>query len=91
MGLKLTEETGELAEATLVEMGLLSKKLKEPIEGEVADVIQCAFSILVKLNPEKSDKEIIALLVEQLNKKTAKWENALDKNTKQPDLYSTRK
>ncbi len=47
---KLVEESGEFAEALLHHLGYLPHKtMKEPIEGEVADIIICALDILRSL------------------------------------------
>jgi NTP pyrophosphatase (non-canonical NTP hydrolase) len=48
LGLKLAEETGELAEHIFVADGLKNKELDEPMECEVADVINCAIAVLVR-------------------------------------------
>lgn len=78
MGLKIAEELGELSEAINFIKGYLPhKQLKEPLEGEVADVINCAITILVKAYPEKSQEEIYSLLQEQLSKKADKWEQVI--------------
>jgi len=79
---KVSEETGELSEATSVHAGYLPhKKMKEPLVGEVADVINTAIGVLVKAHPELNGGQIYDLLLESLNKKTDKWESVLQTRT----------
>ena len=81
--IKLTEECGELAEAVNKHDGFLPhKELKEPVEGEVADVIITAIDVLRKAYQDKSEKEVMALLADQIEKKSAKWEAILERNGK---------
>jgi NTP pyrophosphatase (non-canonical NTP hydrolase) len=78
MVMKLMEEVGELAEATNHKLGNLPhKEMKEPIEGEVADVINCAITVLVKAYPEEQDWEIYERLYNQLIRKADKWANVI--------------
>lgn len=75
LGLKLAEETGELAEHIFVADGLKDKELDEPMECEVADVINCAIAVLVRkmvLEGAKSD-EIKARLMSGVQTKNAKY------------------
>ena len=75
MMVKLTEESGELAEAVNFHEGYLpNKTMKEPLEGEVADVINCAVAVLVKARPNLTDAELLTLLEAALRRKTDKWE-----------------
>ena len=77
--LKLMEESGELGEAVNHHLGNLpNRKMKEKIEGEVADVVQCAISVLAKAYPERSVDVIYAILKEQLNTKTDKWQEVIN-------------
>lgn len=71
--LKLMEEVGELSEQVLVLQGHIKKPVKEPIEGEVADVINCVLSVLVKAYPEKNVYEIFSLLTSAMAVKNQKW------------------
>lgn len=73
----LTQEVGELAEAVEVAEGFSTKVLKEPLVGEVADVIQCALSVLAKATKGMSNDERMDLLSEHLSLKTNKWENQI--------------
>lgn len=74
MGLKLFEEGGELAEAINHKVGNLPHKtMKEPLVGEVADVINCVLSIYVKAYPELSTDQLYLLLCTQLRLKSNKW------------------
>jgi hypothetical protein len=76
--IKLMEEVGELAEAVNHLEGYLPhKKMKESIEGEVADVINCVITVLVHAYPQKSHDEIYAMLEQQLVLKADKWEKVL--------------
>lgn len=74
MCLKLFEEGGELAEAVNHKCGYLPHKtMKEPLVGEVADVINTAVSIFAKAHPELTTAEMVDLLVTQMNTKNKKW------------------
>jgi|SRR5579859_12512 len=78
ISLKLVEEVGELAEAVNHLEGYLPHKtMKEELIGEVADVIQCAITILVKTKPEIFDEEIVLQLARSLDHKNSKWERLL--------------
>jgi len=71
---KLGEEYGELSEAVLHHEGFSAHKtMKEPLAGEVADVINTAIGVLVKAYPDLNDGQIAMLLIDQLMKKTDKW------------------
>lgn len=83
MGLKLMEETGELAECINFELGYLPHKtMKEPLMGEAADVIQNVVAILAKAYPELSHEEILDDLADALEKKTDKWESVMVRQSK---------
>ncbi len=74
--LKLMEEVGELAEAINHREGYLAHKtMKETIAGEVADVIQCAITVLVKTYPDVRDRELLFSIFSNLDLKNAKWES----------------
>ena len=77
MTLKLTEEVGEVAEQVNVMCGHIKKDLKEPIEGEVADVLNCVLAILFKAYPEHSIYEILGKLNMAMEAKNKKWANSL--------------
>jgi NTP pyrophosphatase (non-canonical NTP hydrolase) len=80
MTLKLMEEAGELGEAVNHRLGNLPHKvMKEPLEGEVADVIIVALSVLVKANEDLTYDELMHLLKTQLKTKLAKWEDVISK------------
>lgn len=73
---KLMEETGEAAECVLIHEGQITHKtMKEPLVGEIADVIQVAISILVKSTPDLSMEERQHLLLSHLERKNLKWES----------------
>jgi len=75
VALKLVEEVGELGEAVNYHEGYLPHKtMKEHLAGEVADVVQCAITLLVKTQPDMSDEDILFCLTSQLNLKNIKWE-----------------
>lgn len=76
--LKLVEEVGELSEAFNHHKGNLpNKTMKEPLEGEIADVIICALSVLSRVNSNLSPSESVDLLLKYLTIKTAKWESVI--------------
>ena len=78
LGLKIGEESGELLEALNHSLGMLPhKKMKEPLMGEVADVIQVALAIAAKAYPKLTMAELLKQLEHQLVIKTDKWEKAI--------------
>jgi NTP pyrophosphatase (non-canonical NTP hydrolase) len=80
MGLKLFEEGGELSEAINHQLGHLPHKtMKEPLAGEVADVINVVLSIFKKAYADKTNEELFEMLIEQLSKKSDKWESVMVK------------
>lgn len=75
---KVFEEGGELAEAVNHHEGHLPHKtMKEPLVGEVADLVQCALALLVKAHPTMTDDELMVFFSNWLAIKTNKWENTL--------------
>lgn len=75
----LVAETGELAEAVNASLGFLPhKQMKEPLEGEVADVINSAIAVLAKAYPLESGAQIKARLLEQLHRKATKWAQVIE-------------
>lgn len=71
---KTMEELGEFSEALLHKLGHLPHKvMKEPIEGEAADVIICVIDALAGAYPELSADELSDMLKAQLKKKSQKW------------------
>lgn len=79
MMIKTFEEGGELAEAVNIHTGAIKHKTtKEPLVGEVADLVQCAIAVLVRATPDLTGEARAALLLEWLNKKTDKWEAVID-------------
>jgi NTP pyrophosphatase (non-canonical NTP hydrolase) len=80
MALKLMEEAGELGEAVNHHLGNLPhKEMKEPLAGEVADVIIVALSVFVKAHENLSYDELMSLLKCQLETKLTKWESIINK------------
>ena len=78
LGLKMGEEAGELLEAVNHSLGMLPhKKMKEPLMGEVADVIQVALAIAAKAYPKLPMAELLKQIEYQLVIKTDKWEKAI--------------
>lgn len=72
---KLFEEGGELAECVNIHQGYIThKEMKEPLVGEVADVVQCALAILVDAHPEVPPGELMELFLSHFERKNAKWE-----------------
>jgi NTP pyrophosphatase (non-canonical NTP hydrolase) len=85
MMVKLNEESGELAEAVNFHEGYLpNKTMKEPLDGEVADVINCAVAVLVKARGSLSDAELLALLEAALLRKADKWELGIQARLAKP-------
>jgi NTP pyrophosphatase (non-canonical NTP hydrolase) len=74
--LKLVEEVGELAEAILIEDGLLPHKprQKEPAMGEAADVILMVIQTLHNHYPKLDASAILDDLQYHLGLKLTKWE-----------------
>lgn len=90
--LKIVEEVGELAEAIAHKQGFLPHKtMKEPPEGEVADVIITALDTLVALYPDLSLNKVRTMLAEQLVKKSTKWQTVLDQVTPAQPKRKTRR
>lgn len=78
LGLKLMEEVGEFAETINHHLGYLPhKRMKEPVIGEAADVIQNVIAILARIYPDKSGSDISLMLQQYLESKTNKWEYVL--------------
>lgn len=75
---KLQEEGGELAQAVLHNEGFLPHKtMKEPLVGEVADVILVALDVYRASYPDLDNEQLIALLAEQMSIKSKKWKSIL--------------
>ena len=80
----LTSEVGELAEAVEHYCGHLpNKTMSEPIVGEVADVIQCALSVLAKAMPGYTNANRLQMLELWMTLKTNKWEKQLSPKAQQ--------
>ena len=65
--LYLQEEVGEVAECIEVEMGMKSRKIKEPLEDECVDVVVAALGNYFNAGGTVDN------LCEVLKKKTKKW------------------
>lgn len=77
---KIMEEVGEFSEALLFKLGHLPHKtMKEPIEGEAADIIICVIDTLQSVYPDMTVDELHDMLDKQLAKKSAKWINVMSK------------
>lgn len=75
---KLMEEVGEFSEALLFKLGYLPHKtVKEPIEGEAADIIICVVDTLQSVYPDLSPDELTEMLQKQLAKKSEKWKDVM--------------
>lgn len=71
---KLFEEGGELAECVNIHQGYIThKQMKEPLVGEVADVVQCALAILVDAHPDMAPGELMEMFLSHFERKNAKW------------------
>jgi hypothetical protein len=87
MHMKVSEETGELGTAILVERGKLpGKVLNEPAMGEGADVIIATISTLAKHYPDLSPEELSAELTKWVNFKMGKYEAKLLRNAELAQL-----
>lgn len=81
LGLKLSEEVGEFAEATLVENGYLKHKtLKEDSFAEAADIINVLLGVLVKLHPYMKTEDIIDKLAYEMQRKLKKYAKILEQS-----------
>lgn len=71
---KIMEEVGEFSEALMSQQGYLPHKtMKEPLEGEAADVIICVLDTLAAAHPEKTAEELVTLMSDQIAVKCEKW------------------
>ena len=83
--IKLAEEFGELGEALLFHTGKAphkAKKIKEPLQGEVADTIIQAVDVLVGAFPDASEDDIMKLLALWLSTKLLKWDAVMEEKAK---------
>ena len=79
---KIMEEVGEFSEALLFKLGHLPhKNMKEPIEGEAADIILCVIDTLASVYPELTASELSDMLEKQLTKKSQKWIEVMAKRS----------
>lgn len=78
--MKLQEETGELAETSLYELGYNQHKQKpaEDSFGEGADVILCVLDVLSCLHKNMKPREVLRALEISLDKKYKKWEARIE-------------
>lgn len=75
---KIMEEVGEFAEALLHKEGYLPHKtMKEPLEGEVADIILCVLDTMAETYKDKTPTELLEMILLQMGTKTAKWDRIL--------------
>jgi NTP pyrophosphatase (non-canonical NTP hydrolase) len=72
---KLTEESGELAEAVLVQRGYKPHKTlpADASIDEAADVLLCLLLVLSRLYPERSPAQLAAQLAERIDGKLARY------------------
>ena len=85
---KLNEETGEFAEASLIKQGKITSKGSFEYEAdyeEAADVIICVVDALTRLNPETNQAFIYTKLLKHLDQKRAKWVNKVKGEHKNDD------
>jgi len=79
---KLMEEVGEFSEALIHKAGFKQyKELKEPLEGEAADVIICILNTLICAYPELNEKELYALVNSHVEKKCKAWSDRINAPT----------
>ena len=75
---KIMEEVGEFSEALLHRLGHLPHKvMKEPIEGEAADVIICVLDTLSAVYPSLDANQLTEMLTIELEKKATKWQKVM--------------
>jgi NTP pyrophosphatase (non-canonical NTP hydrolase) len=75
---KIMEEVGEFSEALMFKEGFLPHKtMKEPLEGEAADVIMCIVDTLTGSYADKTNEEINDMLIAQLTLKSEKWQRVM--------------
>jgi len=72
---KLTEESGELAEAVLVQRGYKPHKTlpADASIDEAADVLLCLLLVLSRLYPERSPAQLAGQLAERIDGKLARY------------------
>lgn len=76
---KLTEETGEFAEAIQIERGKMSHKEQEldaPFY-EFGDVITCLVDALARTYPDKSPAQLCILIHHAIRKTTKVWSDGV--------------
>jgi NTP pyrophosphatase (non-canonical NTP hydrolase) len=79
--MKMGEEVGELAEALLVEQGVLPHKtLTEDSFGEAADVLICLVGVMAEHHKDKPPTVVYHLLLDALAVKAAKYEDVVCRN-----------
>ena len=79
---KIMEEVGEFSEALLFKLGHLPHKtMKEPLEGEAADIILCVIDTLQSVYTDLTPDELSDMLEQQLAKKSQKWLDVMEKRT----------
>ncbi len=72
--LKVGEEYGEFAEAVLYKLGYLKHKvMKEPPEGEAADLYITVLDTLADIYKKETPAQVLERLNTQLKLKTLKW------------------
>lgn len=72
---KLTEESGELAEAVLVQRGYKPHKIlpTDAAIDETADVVLCLLLVLSRLYPERSPEQLAAELAKHIDSKLVRY------------------
>jgi hypothetical protein len=76
--IKVGEEFGEMCEAVNFHEGYLKHKtMKEPLSGEIADIIITAMDVLREAYKDYSDEELLQMITDQINIKAEKWETIL--------------
>lgn len=79
LGLKLSEEVGEVAEALMVANGFSRHKtLEEDVLHEVADVINVCIGLLTQHYNELSPEELERALTDAISKKGKKYQSILE-------------
>lgn len=72
---KLTEESGELAEAVLVERGYKPHKTlpENATLDEAVDVLLCLLLLLTRLHPDRTPETLAAQLAESVDRKVDRY------------------
>lgn len=75
------EEVGEFSEGLMHSQGWLPHKvMKEPLEGEVADVLICLLDTYASVRTDLTPDQVLATITAQLEQKSLKWEKIINQS-----------